>query len=59
MNGTVKDTVANVSVASSLLHPEWVTPTNMESTVIADGFVPASQLCTGAYAADCKTYGIS
>ena len=59
VNGTVKDTVANVSVASSLLHPEWVTPTNMESTVIADGFVPASQLCTGAYAADCKTYGIS
>jgi hypothetical protein len=30
----------------------------MESTVIADNFVPASQLCAGAYAADCTTYGI-
>ncbi len=59
VNGTVKDTTANVSVPSSLLHPEWVTPTNMQSTVIADGFVPASQLCAGAYAADCTTYGIS
>ena len=58
VNGAVKDTTANVSVPSSLLVPEWVTPTNMESTVIADGFVPASQLCAGAYAADCTTYGI-
>lgn len=59
VNGSVKDTTANVSVPSSLLVPEWVTPTNMESTVVKDGFVPASQLCTGAYAADCTTYGIS
>jgi D-xylose transport system substrate-binding protein len=58
VNGSVKDTTENVSVPSSLLIPEWVTPTNMESTVIADGFVPASQLCAGAYAADCTTYGI-
>jgi D-xylose transport system substrate-binding protein len=59
VNGSVKDTTANVSVPSSLLVPEWVTPTNMESTVIKDGFVPASQLCAGAFAADCTTYGIS
>ena len=26
---------------------------------IDDGFVPASQLCAGAYAADCTTYGIN
>jgi D-xylose transport system substrate-binding protein len=58
VNGTVRDTVANVNVPSSLLVPEWVTPTNMEATVVADGFVPASQLCAGAYAADCTTYGI-
>ena len=58
VNGTVKDTTENKLVPSSLLIPEWVTPTNMESTVIADGFVPASQLCAGAYAADCTTYGI-
>jgi D-xylose transport system substrate-binding protein len=58
VNGSVKDTTENVSVPSSLLIPEWVTPTNMESTVISDGFVPASQLCAGAYATDCTTYGI-
>ena len=58
VNGTVRDTVSNVNVPSSLLVPEWVTPTNMEATVVADGFVPASQLCAGAYAADCTTYGI-
>jgi hypothetical protein len=27
--------------------------------VIKDNFVPASQLCAGAYAADCKKYGIA
>jgi len=58
VNGSVKDTTANVTVPSSLLVPEWVTPTNVQSTVIADGFIPASQLCTGAFAADCTTYGI-
>ena len=58
VNGTVKDTTANVNVPSSLLIPEWVTPTNVQSTVVADGFIPASQICTGAYAADCTTNGI-
>jgi len=58
VNGSVQDTTAKVAVPSSLLIPEWVTPTNVQSTVVADGFVPASQLCTGAYAADCTTYGI-
>jgi len=58
VNGSVKDTTANVNVPSSLLHPEWVTPTNMQATVVSDGFVPASQLCTGAFAADCATYGV-
>ncbi|HWG74521.1 MAG TPA: substrate-binding domain-containing protein [Acidimicrobiales bacterium] len=59
VNGTTADTTSKASVPSVLLKPEWVTPTNVASTVIADGFVPASQLCAGAYAADCKTYGIS
>ena len=36
-----------------------VTTSNMNSTVIADKFVPASQLCKGDFAADCKTAGIS
>jgi D-xylose transport system substrate-binding protein len=42
-----------------LLNPEWVTSKNMSSTVIADQFVPAQQLCTGSFAAACKAAGIS
>ncbi len=63
MNSTVQDTQAKTSVPSVLLSPTWVTPTNMNSTVIADKFVPAAQLCKGSfggtYAAACKTAGIS
>jgi len=59
VNGTTEDTVSKVAVPSVLLNPEWVTTANMNSTVIADKFVPASQLCAGTYAADCKTAGIS
>ena len=42
-----------------LLKPIAVTKDNVKSTVIADGFVTASELCTGAYAAACKEAGIS
>jgi len=59
VNGTTKDTKAGVNVASVLLKPEWVTTTNMASTVIADGAIKASALCVGAYAAYCKAAGIS
>ena len=31
----------------------------MNSTVIADQFVPAQQLCVGSYASACKAAGIS
>ncbi len=58
-NGTAKDTTSHVVVKSVLLAPEYVIPTNVEQTVVKDGFVPASQICTGAYAADCTKYGIS
>ncbi len=58
VNGTAQDTTAKVSVPSVLLTPEWVTTKNMESTIIKDKFVPASQICAGKYAADCKKYGI-
>ena len=44
---------------SVLLTPEWVTTSNMNATVIKDGFVPAKQLCTAAYASACKAAGIS
>ena len=36
-----------------------MTTANMNSTVIADKFVPASQLCAGTFAADCTAAGIS
>ena len=59
VNGTTQDTQAKVAVKSALLVPTWVTTTNMNSTVIADKFVPASQLCAGKYAKACATAGIS
>ncbi len=58
-NGTTVDPTSGRKVKSSLLTPEWVTTKNMNSTVIADKFVPASQLCTGSYAADCTAAGIT
>jgi D-xylose transport system substrate-binding protein len=59
VNGSATDVTAKVAVPSILLKPEWVTPSLVQSTVIKDGFVPASQLCSGSYAADCTKYGIS
>ncbi len=59
LNGTSLDPTEHKRVPSVLLTPEWVTPTNMQSTVIKDKFVPAKQLCAGKFATYCKTYGIS
>ncbi|MGH3282768.1 MAG: substrate-binding domain-containing protein, partial [Trebonia sp.] len=59
VNGKTEDTTAKVSVPSVLLNPTWVTASNMNSTIIADKFVPAAQLCKGSYASACKTAGIS
>lgn len=59
VNGSTQDTTAKASVPSVLLSPTWVTASNMNSTVIADKFVPASQLCKGSFASACKTAGIS
>jgi D-xylose transport system substrate-binding protein len=59
VNGQTKDTTSGTEVPSVLLNPEWVTTSNMNSTVIADKFVPASQLCAGKYASACKAAGIS
>ena len=59
VNGSTPDTQTNTPVKSVLLKPTWVTPSNMNATVIADQFVPAQQLCVGAYAAECKAAGIS
>jgi D-xylose transport system substrate-binding protein len=59
VNGHVKDIDTGVEVPSILLTPEWVTPSTVQSTVIKDNFVPASQLCAAPYTADCTKYGIS
>jgi D-xylose transport system substrate-binding protein len=48
-----------VEVPSVLLKPIAVTKGNVKSTVVADGFVTASELCTSAYATACKEAGIS
>ena len=48
VNGITADTQSHIKVPSVLLSPEWVTPANMNSTVIADDFVTAAQLCTAA-----------
>jgi D-xylose transport system substrate-binding protein len=59
VNGTTKDTTANVSVPSVLMTPKWVTTANMNATVIKDNFVPASQLCAGSYQSACSSAGIT
>ncbi len=57
-NSTVTDPSSHKKVPSVLETPEWVTGKTMSMTVIHDGFVKASQLCGGGYAADCKKFGI-
>src|SRR3954466_109164 len=47
-----------VDVPSVLLKPIAVTKDNIQDTIIKDGFWKASQICTGQYAADCKSAGI-
>jgi D-xylose transport system substrate-binding protein len=59
LNGSTKDPGSGTMVPSVLLTPEWVTTQNMNSTVIADKFVPAGSLCAGQFAEDCKSAGIS
>ncbi len=59
VNGNVTDTQTKSTVPSVLLVPVWVTPSNMSSTVVADNFVPAAQLCAGKNAAGCSANGIT
>ena len=50
VNGSTEDTKSNVSVPSVLETPIWVTPANMNDTIVKDHFVPTAQLCSGAAA---------
>jgi D-xylose transport system substrate-binding protein len=57
----VKDKVNNKTkdVPSVILTPVAVTTGNIKSTVVADGFWSASQICTDAYKAACTSAGIA
>ena len=44
--------------AGVLLTPVWVTAVNMQSTVVADGFDTAAQICAIAGQAACSAAGI-
>jgi D-xylose transport system substrate-binding protein len=59
VNGTTEDTTSRVKVKSVLLTPEWVTTSNMNSTIVKDNFVPTSQLCAAPYTSDCTAAGIT
>jgi D-xylose transport system substrate-binding protein len=60
-SGLVNTKTANGSagdIPSVIMDPVAVTVDNIESTIIKDGFWKASEICTGQYAAGCKTAGI-
>ena len=60
LNGTTTDpSNPSVSEPASLLSATWVTAANMESTVVKDGFDPASAICAIAGATACSAAGIS
>ena len=58
VNGKTTDSQEKTDVPSVLLTPIWVTPKNMNDTVIKDNFVDASKLCQGKEASACKAAGI-
>lgn len=58
VNGKTMDSQAKVDVPSVLLTPYWVTPKNMNATVVKDGFVSAKKLCAGNMAKACAAAGI-
>ena len=56
---TAKTDNGKEQVPSVLIDTVVVTKDNIDDTVIKDGFVKPSQLCTGKYAQACQTAGIS
>jgi D-xylose transport system substrate-binding protein len=56
--GTIKDTQTGKDVPSKLLVPKAIFKDNVKD-VVTDGYVKASDLCTGAYAALCTSGGIA
>jgi D-xylose transport system substrate-binding protein len=59
LNGTTTDPAnPGITEPASLLTPVWVTKANMETTVVQDGFDPASAICAIAGASVCTAAGI-
>lgn len=59
MNGTTTDPKdASITEPASLLIPTWVNAANMETTVIKDNFVKATDLCAAVGASVCTAAGI-
>jgi D-xylose transport system substrate-binding protein len=59
LNGTTVDPAnSSITEPASLLTPVWVTAANMQSTVVADGFDTAAQICAIAGQAACSAAGI-
>ncbi len=56
-NGTVENGPGKTT-PSQLETPVAVTTKNIESTVIKDGFLKPSDICTGTYASLCTKYGV-
>jgi D-xylose transport system substrate-binding protein len=48
-----------LQVPSAILTPVAVTKDNIKDTVVKDGFWTTKQICTSAYAADCKAAGLT
>ena len=55
---TVDPTNSSITEPASLLTPVWVTKAHMESTVVADKFDTAQQICAIAGASTCASAGI-
>jgi D-xylose transport system substrate-binding protein len=60
-SSTVNSHVNNgkINVPSVILTPVAVTVRNIRETVVSDGYWTVSQICTSAYAADCKRAGLT
>ena len=58
VNSTTRDTTINADIKSVYTKPIWVTKENMADTVVKDGTITASALCTGKVASACKDAGI-
>jgi len=59
LNGTATDSAdTSITEPASLLSATWVTAANMESTVVADNFDTAAQICAIAGASTCSAAGI-